>query len=58
MDEESRQIEIELTDLFEAIDWADQNGLKYEFMEFFLRDYGLNKDVQQAIDYANREWDL
>ena len=58
MTEEDRQIRQELSALFSALDWAKLHGLEYEFMEFFLRDYGNNKNVPGAIWYANCEWDL
>lgn len=58
MTDEDRDIFAELQDFFDALSWAKQNGLHYEFMEFFLRDYGNNKDVSKAIDFANDEWDL
>lgn len=58
MTEEDREIVKQLDDFFDALKWATDNGLQYEFMEFFLRDYGNNKDVIEAIDYANDEWDL
>ena len=58
MTEEDRQIRQELSAFFEALEWAKAHGLHFEFMEFFLRDYGNNKNVHEAIDYANCEWDL
>lgn len=58
MTEEDREMMKEIDDLLDAINHADENGLIYEFMEFFLRDYGNNKNVHEAIDYANCEWDL
>jgi hypothetical protein len=58
MTEEDREIVKELDGFFDALRWAKECGLEYEFMEFFLRDYGNNKDVNAAIFYANCEWDL
>jgi hypothetical protein len=58
MTEEDRIIRQELSALFSALEYAKLNGLEYEFMEFFLRDYGNNKSVPGAIWYANYEWDL
>lgn len=58
MTEDDREIQQELKKFFSALSWAKANGLHYEFMEFFLRDYGNNKDVKTAIFYANCEWDL
>jgi hypothetical protein len=58
MTEEDRTIQQELKWFFNALSWAKSNGLHYEFMEFFLRDYGNNKDVRTAIAFANDEWDL
>lgn len=43
---------------FEALNWANQNGLHYEFMESFLVDFGSTGSVLSAIAFANREWDL
>jgi len=58
MTEEDREIHKEITNFFDALEWATKCGLQYEFMEFFLRDYGNNKSVPGAIWYANCEWDL
>lgn len=58
MTEEDREIQQELKSFFGALSWAKANGLHYEFMEFFLRDYGNNKNVATAINFANDEWDL
>lgn len=58
MTEEDRQIRQELSAFFSALKWAKVNGLEYEFMEFFLREYGIGKSVPNAIWYANCEWDL
>lgn len=58
MTEEDREIQIEITNFLDALAWAKECGLQYEFMEFFLRDYGNNKNVREAIHYANCEWDL
>ena len=43
---------------FEALNWANRNGLHYEFMEFFLLDYQRTGSVLSAIAFAEREWDL
>jgi hypothetical protein len=58
MTEEDRIIRQELSAFFSALEYAKLNGLEYEFMEFFLRDYGNEKSVPGAIWYANCEWDL
>jgi hypothetical protein len=58
MTEDDRIIREELNALFDALRHAKKNGLEYEFMEFFLSDYGNNKSVPGAIWYANCEWDL
>jgi hypothetical protein len=58
MTEEDRIIRQELSAFFSALEYAKLNGLEYEFMEFFLRDYGNEKCVPGAIWYANCEWDL
>ncbi len=55
---EQEHTRIEITNFFDALDWATECGLQYEFIEFFLRDYGNNKNVREAIHYANCEWDL
>lgn len=48
----------DLNELFAAMAWADECGLKYEFMEFFLEEIARGYTIPQAIEYANREWDL
>lgn len=48
----------ELARLFEALAWADECGLKYEFMEFFLEEISRGYTISESIQYANREWDL
>lgn len=58
MTDERAIIREQLEGFFDALKWAAQCGVHYEFMEFFLRDYGNNKEITAAIDYANREWDL
>ena len=49
---------LSLERFFEALSWAKQNGLHYEFMEFFLLDYQRTGSVLSAIAFAEREWDL
>ena len=58
MTEDDRLIRYEISTFFESLKWAKTCGLEFEFMEFFLRDYGINKDVIEAVNYANAEWDL
>lgn len=49
----------EIHNLVRAIKWANQQGMIFEFVDFFLSDYNENGgDVYEAINYANREWDL
>lgn len=49
---------LDLKPFFEALSWATLNGLKYEFMESFLVDFGSTRNILSAISFANREWDL
>ena len=49
---------LSLERFFEALSWAKQNGLEYEFMESFLVDFASTESVLSAIAFANREWDL
>lgn len=48
----------ELEGFLFAYENAKVNGLQYEFMEFFLRDYQHNHSIGEAIWYAECEWDL
>ena len=49
---------LSLERFFEALSWAKQNGLEYEFMESFLVDFASTGSVLSAIAFAEREWDL
>lgn len=48
----------ELEHFMVAFDNAKANGLQYEFMEFFLQDYQRNHSIDEAVWYAECEWDL
>lgn len=48
----------EIEDLISSLKHASENGLLYEFLEFFLFDYKKNHNVREAIWYATCEWDL
>lgn len=58
MDQEYEKMRGELSALIAAIDNARANGLEYEFLEFFLRDYKTSGSIPEAIWYADCEWDL
>lgn len=42
----------------DALAWAKQHGLEIEFFTFFLADIKRGASVEDAIWYANCEWDL
>jgi hypothetical protein len=42
----------------DALAWAKQHGLEIEFFNFFLADIKRGASVEDAIWYANCEWDL
>ena len=44
--------------IFVNLDNAFKHGLHFEFMTYFLNDYAENKNIDEAIFHANREWDL
>ena len=43
---------------FDALSWAKENGLEYEFFIFFLDNIKHGESIPNAIWQANREWDL
>lgn len=49
----------ELHCLTRATKWADQQGMIFEFLDYFLSEYNKNGgDIYEAVACANREWDL
>lgn len=45
-------------DLIMVIDWINACGMPVEFLDAFLGDYCENKNINKAITFARREWDL
>ncbi len=43
---------------FDALSWAKENGLEYEFFTFFIDNIRHGENIPNAIWQANREWDL
>ena len=48
----------EATRFLDALEHAGKMGLQHEFVKFFFDDYRIKGDLDQAIWYANCEWDL
>jgi enoyl-[acyl-carrier-protein] reductase (NADH) len=58
VDEELQKRYAEINRFLEALAWANECGLKMEFMDSFLQDYEQTKSIPSAVWFAECEWDL